>query len=239
MPCLRTAKNCSTLCLRKRLSWPSQRDSAIWIARVDATRICVDTLTNSSCSQRQTIPCSNPVVRRPGRCGESSREKHRAQYALATDDLVGVYRIVRRLGIGGMASVYLAERADGQLEQQVALKILDREDTEDSLLRFNQERQILASLDHPNIARSIDAGLAADGRPYVTMEFIDGEPIDAYCDRYTGLRFASASCCSIRLSRPCKRRTETSSSTVTSKRPMCWSPLMVSRNSSTSVSRSC
>ena len=99
-------------------------------------------------------------------------------------ELIGPYRIVRSLGAGGMGEVFLAERADDQFRQQVAIKLVRR-----GLLsrqtqgRLRQERQILASLDHPNIARLYDGGATADGTPYIVMEFIDGEPIDVYCDK--------------------------------------------------------
>ena len=102
---------------------------------------------------------------------------------LSTETRVGVYRIVRPIGRGGMATVYLAERDDGQFEQQVALKILDPGDDAPELLgRFEQERQILASLQHPNIARLLDGGVTPTGEPYVAMDYIDGDRIDSYCD---------------------------------------------------------
>src|SRR5690606_11886872 len=82
------------------------------------------------------------------------------------------------------STVYLAERADGTFEQQVALKLMravpGRHDLE---ARFRAERQILASLNHPHIARVFDGGMAEDGRPYLVMEYIEGAPIDAYCDQ--------------------------------------------------------
>ncbi|HEX6104359.1 MAG TPA: serine/threonine-protein kinase [Gemmatimonadales bacterium] len=97
---------------------------------------------------------------------------------------VGAYRIVREIGRGGMGAVYLAERADGQYEQRVALKLIKRGmDTDHVLARFRAERQILASLDHPNIARLLDGGSTEQGVPYFAMEYIEGEPIDAYADR--------------------------------------------------------
>jgi non-specific serine/threonine protein kinase/serine/threonine-protein kinase len=97
---------------------------------------------------------------------------------------VGAYRIVREIGRGGMGAVYLAERADGQYEQRVALKLIKRGmDTDHVLARFRAERQILASLDHPNIARLLDGGSTEYGVPFFAMEFIEGEPIDAYADR--------------------------------------------------------
>ena len=98
--------------------------------------------------------------------------------------LVGPYRVVREIGRGGMGAVYLAERADGQYEQRVALKVIKRGmDTEQVLARFRAERQILASLDHPNIARLLDGGSTDEGVPFLAMEYIEGEPIDAWTAR--------------------------------------------------------
>lgn len=95
---------------------------------------------------------------------------------------VGVYEIVRELGYGGMGAVYLARRTDGQFEQTVALKLLKREMNTDMLRRrFQQERSILASLEHPNIARLLDAGTTDDKIPFLAMEYIEGLPIDEYC----------------------------------------------------------
>ncbi len=100
-----------------------------------------------------------------------------------TGERVGPYRIVRSLGRGGMGEVFLADRADEQYQQQVAIKLVRR-----GLLsrhvqgRLKQERQILATLDHPNIARLFDGGTTTDGTPYIVMEYVDGEPIDTYCD---------------------------------------------------------
>ncbi len=95
---------------------------------------------------------------------------------------IGPYRTLRLLGRGGMGEVFLAERADGQFEQRVALKLVKRGmDSQEILSRFRRERQILARLSHPNIARLFDGGLADDGRPYFALECIDGEPITAYC----------------------------------------------------------
>ena len=108
----------------------------------------------------------------------------------ALGETFGPWRLVRPLGRGGMGEVYLAERCDGAYEQQVALKVLKRGlDTDAVLHRFLRERRILASLNHPNIARLFDAGAAADGRPYLVMEYVQGQPIDAWCrERQTPLR---------------------------------------------------
>ncbi|MEW6366294.1 MAG: serine/threonine-protein kinase [Acidobacteriota bacterium] len=95
---------------------------------------------------------------------------------------IGPYKIIREIGHGGMGSVYLAARADDQYQMQVAIKVVrPGMDSEFLLHRFHTERQILASLDHPNIARLLDGGRTADGRPYLVMEYVEGRPIDAYC----------------------------------------------------------
>ena len=100
------------------------------------------------------------------------------------DARIGPYRIERELGRGGMGAVYLASRDDTQFEQRVAIKLVRRGmESEEIARRFRQERQILASLEHPNIARLYDGGVAASGAPYLIMEYIEGEPIDAYCLR--------------------------------------------------------
>lgn len=97
---------------------------------------------------------------------------------------IGVYRIVRELGYGGMGAVYLAERTDGKFAQQAALKLLKREMNTAALRRrFEQEREILASLIHPNITRLLDAGTTDDGIPFLAMEFVEGLPIDIYCNK--------------------------------------------------------
>lgn len=93
---------------------------------------------------------------------------------------IGAYRVLSLLGRGGMGEVYRAERADGQFEQQVALKLL-RPDAVQHLGRFVAERRILARLEHPGIARLYDAGVADDGRPYMVMELIEGMPITQWC----------------------------------------------------------
>src|SRR5438067_8487798 len=95
-----------------------------------------------------------------------------------TGERIGAYAVIRELGRGGMGAVYLGERADGQFQKQVAIKILKRgTDTDEVLRRFRNERQILANLDHSNITRLLDAGSTDDGLPYFVMEFIEGTPI--------------------------------------------------------------
>ena len=97
---------------------------------------------------------------------------------------LGPYRIEREVGRGGMAVVYLALRADGEYQKQVAIKLIKRGmDTRAVVERLRRERRILAALDHPYLARLLDGGTTADGLPYIVMDYVDGEPIDAYCER--------------------------------------------------------
>jgi serine/threonine protein kinase len=96
---------------------------------------------------------------------------------------IGAYKILDQIGHGGMGEVFSAVRADGQYEKKVAIKLVrSGHDTESILERFRNERQILASLDHPNIARLLDGGTTEEGIPYLVMELVEGAPIDDYCD---------------------------------------------------------
>jgi eukaryotic-like serine/threonine-protein kinase len=98
---------------------------------------------------------------------------------------IGAYRIEKLIASGGMGAVYLANRDDGQFTQQVALKLIKRGmDSAEIIRRFQSERQILANLEHPNIARLIDGGVADSGQPYFAMEYVDGIPITRYCDKH-------------------------------------------------------
>jgi len=117
---------------------------------------------------------------RSGIAGEESLERRR----------VGPYEIDRLLGRGGMGAVYLAHRADGQFDQRVAIKLIDLPLATDFFReRFKQERQILAGLQHPYIARLLDGGVTAEGDLYLAMEYVDGTPIHRFCDaRKLGVR---------------------------------------------------
>jgi serine/threonine-protein kinase len=96
--------------------------------------------------------------------------------------LAGPYRLERRLGEGGMGQVWLAGRADGLYQRRVALKLLRPGLADPNLhLRFTRERQILARLAHPHIARLLDAGISSDGQPYLALEYVEGEPITEWC----------------------------------------------------------
>jgi eukaryotic-like serine/threonine-protein kinase len=99
------------------------------------------------------------------------------------DRRIGPYRVVRELARGGMGVVYLAERADGQFEQRVALKLVKRGmDSDEIHRRFLAERQILARLDHPHIARLLDGGVSAEGQPYFAIEYVEGTTLLAHCE---------------------------------------------------------
>jgi eukaryotic-like serine/threonine-protein kinase len=98
-------------------------------------------------------------------------------------DRIGPYRVLRTLGVGGMGEVFLAERADAEFEQQVAIKVVyGGAIARNVQSRLRVERQILAQLDHPNIAHLLDGGSLPDGTAYIVMEYVDGIPIDAFCD---------------------------------------------------------
>jgi eukaryotic-like serine/threonine-protein kinase len=100
-----------------------------------------------------------------------------------TGDRIGQYRVLRTLGVGGMGEVFLAERADAEFEQQVAIKVVHGgAEARGVHSRLKIERQILAQLDHPNIAHLLDGGSLPDGTAYIVMEYVDGIPIDAFCD---------------------------------------------------------
>jgi tetratricopeptide (TPR) repeat protein/predicted Ser/Thr protein kinase len=107
---------------------------------------------------------------------------HSLESPLIANSLCGRYRLIELIGHGGMGSVYLAERVDGEVHQRVAVKLLRISmDTAEARQQFQKERQILADLSHPHIARLLDAGRADDGRPFLAMEFVDGTPIDDFC----------------------------------------------------------
>jgi hypothetical protein len=114
---------------------------------------------------------------------EAAEELLRARDSADTVNC-GPYRLVRLLASGGMGSVYLGERDDGEIRQQVAIKLLRTDGHRPEWRqRFLNERQLLASLNHASIVRILDAGHTADGRPYLVMEYVEGTPIDAYAER--------------------------------------------------------
>jgi eukaryotic-like serine/threonine-protein kinase len=125
----------------------------------------------------------DPLLDAVGAAAESLLEDHRDRLI---GTRVGPYRIVSILGHGGMSTVYRGERDDSQYHQTVAIKVLQHASVHPRLRsRLHSERHILATLDNPSIARLIDSGDLEDGTPYLVMEFVDGEPIDVYCDTRT------------------------------------------------------
>jgi len=125
------------------------------------------------------------LVKAANSCGSFLSEPARPSAVEGVQDaLIGVrltaWRITRLLGRGGMGDVYEAVRADGNFKQRVAIKMLQREAAA-HLKRFEAERQILANLEHPGIARLYDGGVSEDGRPYMVMEYVEGNPITDYC----------------------------------------------------------
>ena len=141
-----------------------------------------------------------PALRQALSCADSSElatlpkiEADRSPVTLSTmkpGERVGPYQLLRELGAGGMAEVWLAQRADGAYRRNVALKLpMLARLHKDLAQRFARERDILASLEHPNIARLYDAGVTADGLPYLAMEYVPGQPLITWCDaRCVGLR---------------------------------------------------
>jgi eukaryotic-like serine/threonine-protein kinase len=113
-----------------------------------------------------------------------------AQAGRATEDTfpgrrIGSYQVLHRIGLGGMAAVYVAVRCDDAYKKRVAIKLIPAGlDTEDLLRRFRNERQTLAALDHPNIVKLLDGGSTEDGLPYLVMDYVEGTPINQYCDSH-------------------------------------------------------
>ena len=99
--------------------------------------------------------------------------------------IIGVWKLIRLLGKGGMGTVWLAERHDGEVRMSAAVKVIKKVTESSELLnRFRRERQIMADLHHPHIGMLFDAGTTDDGRPYLVMEYVDGDVIDRYCDQH-------------------------------------------------------
>jgi serine/threonine-protein kinase len=162
---------------------PDQR--ATWLATLpDESRDLVPVLQHLlaraaavGMTVTERLPRLGPSARLPP--GHGPAATHSAEAAGAQ---IGPYRLLRELGVGGMGSVWLAERTDGSYQRQVALKLPRAEWTDRGLAeRMARERAVLASLNHPNIAQMYEAGWAADGRPYLALEYVDGAPIDAWC----------------------------------------------------------
>src|SRR5205085_1939946 len=115
-------------------------------------------------------------------CAENATRRIRREVASQIiGKRIGAYVVTREIGRGGMGTVYLAARADGYFEKDVAIKLLfSGIDTEEMVQRFHSERRVLARLDHPNIARLLDAGTTDDGSQYFVMEYVEGVPVTRF-----------------------------------------------------------
>lgn len=144
--------------------------------------------------EAETLSTERPLIDRPfvDRPPFSPEDEHRrprswkeeTAAASRTPETIGAYRILRRVGQGGMSTAYLAVRADDAFRRHVVVKVVRRGmETEPILRRLRTERQILASLDHPYVARLFDGGSTEDGLPFFVMEYVEGSPIDRYCEQ--------------------------------------------------------
>jgi len=116
-------------------------------------------------------------------CAENATKRIRREVASQVGKRIGAYVVTREIGRGGMGTVYLAARADGYFEKEVAIKLLNSGvDTEEMVERFHSERRVLARLDHPNIARLLDAGTTDDGCQYFVMEYVEGVPVTRFLE---------------------------------------------------------
>ena len=153
----------------------------------EAGKFLDDPVLNPSISARST-PVGNQSEEASRPRPQSAELLATATSAEANDPMVGrqlgAYKLVRRIGQGGMAAVYLASRADDEYRKLVAVKLVQPGlDSHDLLNRFRNERQTLAGLDHPNIVKLLDGGSTPEGLPFLVMDYVEGSPIDEYCDR--------------------------------------------------------
>ncbi len=166
-------------------------DAALRASRADRDRV-LDEMCENDVDLRHEVESLLAADADSGGFLNTSAESFASPFVVASaaresgdhaGNTVGRYRLMEEIGRGGMGAVWLARRADGQFEQQVALKLIKRGmDSDEILERFIRERQILARLEHPNIARLLDGGMSDDGRPYFAMELVTGKAITAYCD---------------------------------------------------------
>src|SRR5690606_5562075 len=144
------------------------------------------TLDDDESLKREALELANAEDQDSGDSGMTARLREAASRVAtpAQAERLGPYRLVREIGSGGMGTVFLAERVDDAFDQRVAIKLLRGVPTREATERMRRERQILADLNHPNIARLLDGGSTDDGQPYLVMEYVDGEPLTDYCRRH-------------------------------------------------------
>jgi len=145
----------------------------------------IERLCGGDCELRGSVESLLALEEKAGELFDSAAAPGGAwQAEAATPEAIGPYRVVREIGRGGMGVVYLAERADGQFRKLAAVKLITASHPDvQTGLRFQRERQILAQLEHPGIARLLDGGATAGGQPYFIMEYVDGLPLLEYCRR--------------------------------------------------------
>ena len=167
-----------------------QQVKAAYEAAVDCEATKRQEVLQEACGNDEELRCAVESLLADRNEAETFLETPAYHVADKRDDIplqagqrIGAYKLLQELGHGGMGAVWLAQRADEQYQKRVAIKLIKRGmDTEEILNRFRYERQILASLEHPNIARLLDGGTTPDGLPYLVMEHIEGQPMDEYCN---------------------------------------------------------
>jgi len=154
-------------------------DEAMTMATAQRPQFVIDSCADDKLLRDQLLSL---VLQNDGSVVDKTGFAKRSPATLEPGHVIGRYRVIRQLGAGGMGSVYLGERADSEFHQQVAIKLVNSDLVSPNIIaRMRGERQILANLNHPNIARLIDGGGTAEGLPYLVMEYIEGTRIDLYC----------------------------------------------------------
>lgn len=165
------------------LEEPVDLEAAVRELCPDDPEIHQEVLKLAQAARRSVGPFEAPLSKEaPDLLGELQSFLDGPEPAGDGERVIGSYRLLELIGRGGMGVVYLAERADEQFEKRVAIKLLPRGlETPEMERRFRIERQILADLEHPSIARLLDGGVTDEGYPYLVMELVDGRPIDLHC----------------------------------------------------------
>jgi eukaryotic-like serine/threonine-protein kinase len=159
---------------------------AAWLDKLGGEREKMRALVAELLEQRAEIDSGSFMKSLPqfSHLGSLGEPEEAPSAGLKAGDAIGPYRLIRELGVGGMGAVWLAERADGALKRAVALKLPHPGPFQQQLAeRFRRERDILAGLTHPHIARLYDAGATTAGQPYLALEYVEGMPLNDYCAR--------------------------------------------------------